>query len=233
MNNYYFKYEKVQSLIQDIKKELIKNEKTLKKAFNLDFKEWEFNVDFSKIIKLIDEFMKVKNYFPKLSKEEIIDGIGKVVCISNQNPYLILNFILSCIYTNNKAEIVLERKLLASNKAIIESIIKVIKDKNLDEDTISYLEVENKEEIIYKQDNYDLLYYFGNKEEYINFIKRINIDTKFENYGEIYVYIDDNSFKDICIDVDKFANINEIKIKYFNTNLSNDLIQINKKNNIC
>lgn len=231
MNNYYFKKQKTIELLEKIKNELIKNRKNIEKAFKLDFKEWEVEIDFEKIISIID-IVEQKEYLPKFTKEEIVDGIGKIVLISNQNPYLIFNFILSSIYTNNKVDVLLENKMLASNKCIIETIIKTIKDLKLDLDTVEYIELVSKDKFIAIQDNYDLLYYFGNKEEYINFIKRIHIDTRYENFGEIYVYMDNKDFKEKLLDIDKFAYLNEINVEYFNTNFENSIEEINKNNNI-
>lgn len=231
MNDFYFKEEKVLELLKQIQKNIIEKKKTLEKAFDLDYKEWEFKVETEKLIKIINQ-IKTQEYLPKFSKEKIIDGIGKIVLASNQNPYLIFNFILSSLYTNNKVDVVLENKLLASNKVIIELIKKSLKDLKYNQDIIGYIEADNKEVIIEKQNDYDLLYYFGNKEEYINFIKRIHIDSKFENFGEIYVYVDSNEFENTFKDIDKFAYINEINVKYYNTDFSQVISSINKNNNI-
>lgn len=231
MNNYYFKKEKTVELLNNIKKEMINNKKSLEKAFELDYKEWDIQIDFEKLMVIIDN-IKENEYLPKFTKEEIIDGIGKIALISNQNPYLILNFVLSAIYTNNKVDVMLENKMLASNKTIIELIKKVIINLKLDIDTVGYKELQNKDGFVSIQNDYDLLYYFGNKEEYINFIKRIHIDTKFENFGEIYVYVDNNDFKEILIDIDKFAYLNNINVKYFNQGFEESVEQINKINNI-
>lgn len=225
MNNYYFNKEKTIIVLDNIKKEIQENKKYINDAIKLDFKEWEINVDFEKFFDIIN-VIKNKEYLPKFSKEKIIDGIGKIILISNQNPYLIFDFILSCIYTNNKVVVLLEEKMLATNKVIIEIIKKVIKKLKLDSDTVDY--IESLDEFFEKQDNYDLLYYFGNKEEYIKFIKRIHIDSIFENFGEMYVYIDSKEFKEEFFSIDKFAYLNDINVKYFNTNFNDSLLQINK-----
>ena len=231
MNDFYFKKEKVLEIFDIIKNELKSNKKTLEKAFKLDYKEWEYDVDFDKIISEIDLF-KEKEYLPIFSKKEVIDGFGKICLVCNQNPYLIFNFILSAIYTNNKVEIVLENKMLASNIALIESIKKAISKFKVDNDTISYVELINKDDIISKQDNYDLIYYFGNKEEYLSFIKRIHIDTKFENLGEINLYSDCKEYKKEIIEIDKWAYLNEFKVNFYNGDLSLAIKEINRLNSI-
>lgn len=231
MNNYLFKKEKVAEVLELIKKELNDNKKILVKAFDLDFKEWEYKLDFDKFIQIVDK-VKSKEYLPVFSKEKIVDGIGKIALLSNQNPYLIFEFIISSIYTNNKVTAVLENKLSASNICLIECIKKVFVKNKLDEDTVEYIQTVNKDKIIELQDDFDLLYYFGNKEEYISFVKRIHIDSKFENYGEIYVYVDSIEFKDELNKIDKFAYINEIKVNYYNEDLKSVKQRINNKNNI-
>ena len=208
MNNYYFKKDKVIELFNIIQKEIKLNKRNLENAFNLDFEEWETKIEFEKVLEIFDN-IKEKEYLPKFAKDQIVDGFGKVILICNQNPYLILNFILSCIYTNNKTTVILERKMLATNKAIIEIIRKYIIKLKLDLDTVEYIEVDNKDKVVEIQDNYDLLYYFGNKQEYINFTKRLHIDSKFENFGEIYVYMDSKDFKSEFINIDKYEIFNK------------------------
>ena len=232
MENYLFKEEKVKELLEKIKSELIKKEKTLEKAFTLDEKEWEYKVDLGKLIEYISE-IKSEMYLPKFTKEEIVDGLGKIVLAAkNQNPYLIFEFVLYSIYTNNNVTVVLENKLLASNKVLLETIKNVLKENKYDENIVSYKEVKSIFDIVDFQDEYDLLYYFGNKEEYLSFIKRIHIDSMFENYGEIDVYVDSNDFKEELLKIDKFAYINEIKINYYNSSLEEAKKVMNNKNNI-
>ena len=231
MNDYYFKKEKTIEFLNNIKEGFKENKKSLEKAFKLDFDEWENEISFEKLLSIIDE-IKEKEYLPKFTTKEIVDGFGKIILICNQNPYLILNFILSCIYTNNKVTVVLEEKMLATNKCMIEVIKKKIEKLKLDSDTVDYIETEEKDKVIRYQDNYDLLYYFGNKQDYLQFIKRIHIDSKFENFAEIYVYIDSKDFKNEFINIDKFAYLNDIKVKYFNLDLENSIKDINKFNNI-
>lgn len=231
MNNYLFKKEKVLELFEKIKNELVKNKINLQKGFDLDFKEWEFEVEFDKLITIIDSF-KDKEYLPLFTKNKIIDGIGLICLISNGNPYLNFEFVLSCLYTNNKVNVILTDKMLASNRLIIECIKKVLKNEKLNEDTVSYTEVISNDKVIGMQDEFDLLYYFGNKEEYINFSKRLHVDSKFENFGEIYVYVDTDEFKKELLEIDKFAYINEMKVNYYNEQLEMVTKLMNDKNNI-
>ena len=230
MNSFHFKKEEVDKILESIKKGLNSDKKNIEKAFELDYKEWEYEVDFNKIINEID-FVKEREYLPVFSKEEIVDGIGKICLICNQNPYLIFSFILCAIYTNNKVEVVLENKMLASNKAIIKSIEKVLNAIKLDRDTITYIELTNKDDIISYQDKYDLIYYFGNKDSYISFIKRINIDTKFENFGEVNLYTDSKEFKEAVVEIDKWAYLNEMKINIYNSDIDEAIEEINRLNN--
>ena len=231
MNNYMFKKEKVLNLFDKIKEEFIKGKKVLEKGFDLDLKEWDIKIEFEKVIQIIDN-MKNNEYLPVFSKEKIVDGVGRIGLVSNGNPYLILNFVLSCIYTNNKVDVILRDKMLASNKVLLECIIKVFKNEKLDLNTVTFTEVVSKDKVIGMQDGYDLLYYFGNKEEYINYSKRLHIDSKFENFGEMYVYIDSEEFKSYLLEIDKFAYINEIKVNYYTESLDKASKRINNKNNI-
>ena len=158
MNNYFFKQEKVIELLNKIQKDLKDKSKILKKAFELDYKEWEIRIESEKLIKILEN-IKSQEYLPKFSKQEIVGGIGKIALINSSNPYMIFNFILSCIYTNNRVTIILEEKMLASNKVLIELVKKSLEDLKYDSSIIEYKEVTNKEEFISYQNYFDLLYY--------------------------------------------------------------------------
>lgn len=231
MNNYYFKKDKVDKIVDLIKKELLENKNTIQKAFELDYKEWEYELSFNKFIDIIDS-MKNKEYLPKFSKEKIIDGVGRIALLCNQNPYLIFNFILSILYTNNKVEVMLENKMIATNIVIIELVKKVLNVQKIDDDTVTYLEVVNNEEIVFRQENYDMIYYFGNKASYLNFTKRLHVDSKFEEFGEINLYSDSNQFKEQIVEIDKWAYLNEIKVNIFNKDIDEAIDKINKLNSI-
>ena len=232
MNNYFYKKEKVIELLNEIQNKLNEKSKILEKAFEADYKKWEVKIEVKQLIEIIEN-IKLQEYLPKFSKKEIVDGFGKIALVNTSNPYMILNFILTCIYTNNKPCIILENKFLASNIAIIELVKKVFEDLEYDKGLIQYKEVLKKEEIIQVQDEFDLIYFAGNKEEYLNFIKRIHIDSKFENFGELYIYVDDKElFKNKLLEIDKLAYKNELKVYYYDTNLENSVALINRRNNI-
>ena len=137
MNNYFFKKEKVIELLNKIQKDLKDKSKILDKAFELDYKEWEIKVEKEKLIKIVEN-VKEQKYLPKFSKQEIVDGIGKIALVNSSNPYMIFNFILSSIYTNNMVTVILEEKMLASNIAIIELIRKSMEDLKYDSNIVSY-----------------------------------------------------------------------------------------------
>ena len=231
MNNYFFKKEKVLELLNQIQKDLTSKKQIIQKAFDLDYKKWEVKIELEQLIKIVEN-RKKQEYLPKFSKREIIDGLGNVALVNTCNPYIVFSFALSCICTNNKPSLLLEEKLIASNRIIIELIRKSLENLKYDSNIINFKEIINEEEIIQEQNNYDLIYYLGNKEEYLNFIKRIHVDSKFENFGEIYVYVDGDDFKEELLNIDKFAYKNEINVVYYKSNLEDSLKLMNKCNNI-
>ena len=231
MNNYYFKKEKVIELLEEIRKGLLSDKKILDKGFELDLKEWEYKVDFDIYLKILDKY-KNKDYLPYFSKEKMVDGFGKILLITDNNPYLIFDFIIASLFTNNKVTVALENKYASTNSLIIESIKKVIRNNKYDDDTVDYISINNKYDIVERQDLFDLVYYYGNKEEYISFTKRLHIDSKFDSFGEIYVYVDSKDFLGFTEEIDKYAYDNDIKINYYKGNLLDVKDSINKNNNI-
>ena len=228
MNSYYFKKEKVIDLISKIEERINNKKDSLEKAFAIDYKNWEIKLEFDTFFNILKS-IKESEYLPRFSKDNIVDGLGAILLISNCNPYIVFSFIINAIYTNNKTCIALENKMKATNIAIIELIKKVLEEQDYDTNIVTYIEIEQKEDIIKYQDNYDVIYYMGNKEEYISFIKRIHIETIFENFGEMCVYMDCSDFKDVFFSIDKFAYLNDIKVEYFNTSLDDAIKCINNK----
>lgn len=231
MNNYFFKKEKVLELLNQIQKDLNSKKQIIQKAFEIDYKKWEIKLEIDNFIKIIENIKK-QEYLPKFSKQEIVDGLGNVALVNTYNPYMVFSFILSCICTNNNPCIMLKEKFKVSSIAIIELIRKSFETLKYDPNIIKFKEIINEDEIVQQQDEFDLIYYLGNKQEYLHFIKRIHIDTKFENFGEIYVYVDCDDFKEELLNIDKFAYKNEINVVYFKSNLEDSLKLINKCNNI-
>lgn len=231
MNSYYFNKDKAKKLLESIRKNLTDNKNNISKAIELDYNEWEYKTDINLIYECINN-IESKDYLPIFSKEQIIDGYGKVLLISNQNPYIIFSFILSAIYTNNKAEIILGNKMLATNKSIIEIVRKSLREENYEEDIIKEAEVKSFEDIVSKQDNYDLIYYLGNKSTYLNIIKRLHVDSKFEEFGEINICVDSEDYRSQIIKIDKWAYSNDIKVNLFRLDSENNVNEINNLNSI-
>lgn len=231
MNSYYFKKEKVIDLINKIEAGIKNKKEALEKAFLIDYKNWEIKLELDMFFKILAS-VKASEYLPKFSKENIVDGIGNILFVGNNSPYLVFSFIINSIYTNNKVCVALENKMKASNIAIIELIKKVLEENKYDSSCLSYIEIEQKENILKYQDDFELIYYMGNKEDYINFAKRIHVQSIFENFGEMYVYIDSQEFKEMFLEIDKFAYLNDIKVEYYNTDFENAIESINKNNNV-
>lgn len=231
MNSYYFKKEKVIDLINKIEAGIKNKKEALEKAFLIDYKNWEIKLELDMFFKILAS-VKASEYLPKFSKENIVDGIGNILFVGNNSPYLVFSFIINSIYTNNKVCVALENKMKASNIAIIELIKKVLEENKYDSSCLSYIEIEQKENILKYQDDFELIYYMGNKEDYINFAKRIHVQSIFENFGEMYVYIDSKEFKEMFLEIDKFAYLNDIKVEYYNTDFENTIESINKNNNV-
>ena len=92
MNSFCFKKEKVIEIFDKIKNDLKQKNEILKEAFDLDKKEWEYCPKIEELISII-EYVKKQEYLPVFSKEKIVDGFGKIALVTNQNPYIIFNFI--------------------------------------------------------------------------------------------------------------------------------------------
>ena len=212
----------IKDILEKIKNELLKKQKEVLKIIDLEKKEWDYTIEFDKFLSIIEEYREKEIILKNQSHKncEIIDGIGKISMINQTNPYNILSMILIAIRTNNHLTIYLSDKLLGINSILIEIIKKII--KNLD-----YVNINRYEDFYKNQSLYDLVIYFGNKFEYLEFSKGLKIHSVFENADEIYVYMDDKSFKDEFLEMDKFAYYHNINIYYYTNDFEQSLKDIN------
>ncbi len=209
-------------IIKKIKNEFLNNKESIESIIILEKKNWDYNIEFDKLVEIFDKYenkeLVLNSDFKNTS--EIISGIGKLAIVNQSNPYSILSMILITIRTNNEVVFFLPNKLLGINSVLIEIASKI-------SSKIRLINSNSNEDFYREQEKFDCVIYFGNKYEYIEFSKRLKIKSIFENSGEIYVYIDDRSFKNEFLNLDKFAYYNDINVRYYSDNFEKSVKSMN------
>ncbi|MBR3133161.1 MAG: hypothetical protein IKG42_03715 [Clostridia bacterium] len=210
------------NIIDKIKNEFLNNKDKILEIIDLEKKNWDYDIDFDKLLGIFDKYENKESVINNDFKntKEFVSGIGRVAFINQTNPYSILSMILISIRTDNDVVFFLKDKLLAINTILVEIARKV-------SDRISHINSNTYEDFYSTQEKYDCVVYFGNKFEYLDFSRRVTIKSIFENSNEIYVFIDDRSFKDEFMAMDKFAYYNDINIRYYSEDFENSIKKIN------
>lgn len=220
----------IKKIFQQIKKEFIGNKTVILKTIALEMQEWDYEIQLEKLLEVIDKYEEKEEIFKKevesvvCEEYETLHEIGNVAVIHQNNPYVILALALIGIRTHNTLTFYLTDKLLAINAVLIQIIQKALKR----EDIINYQQVVKEEAFYKEQEQFDCLIYFGNQYEYFTFSKRLCIPSIFENFGEVYVFIDNTSFKDEFLQMDRFAYDYHICVKYYKGNLEEAIQNINR-----
>lgn len=198
----------IKNTINQILKEFKNNKELLEKSIDLDYNECGLKIEYSKLISIIEDYLN-KDIICKFNKSELIDGIGSLAVINNENPYFTLSSCLAALRTNNKITFYQKDNMYALNKFIIDTFQKFT-PVNFCSRTkiISYID------FIKDSLNYDSLLFIGKYDEYIYLAKKLNIPIIFESFADINVYVDDISFKSNLIDIDKMAYSNCIQVNY-------------------
>lgn len=198
----------IKNSINQILKEFKTNKELLEKYIDLDYNECGLKIEYSKMISIIETYFE-KEIICKFNKFELINGIGALAVINNENPYYTLSTCLAALRTNNTVAFYQKDNMYSLNKFIIDTFSKISYPEHF-----SRIKVVSYIDFIKDSINYDSLLFIGKYDEYIYLSKKLNIPIIFEPYGDINVYVDDISFKSNLIDIDKMAYSNCIQINY-------------------
>ena len=227
---YNFKVAKIEKILEKFSILIEKNKASFDNAIKKDSKTNSQKIEFDKIINIINTYKKDMPMLPFFTPKTIKDGFGNIAVMYNGDPYVTLKMLISSLRTHNNV-VFFTNNFKTLNDLLIESINIVTKELNYTE-RISALQTNfSKNNIIKKQNCFNLLVYIGSKRDFQAVNKQLNIPSVFRGYGFIDIFIEDKSFKNTLLDIDDFAYENNIKVNYFHdTDISQTIDYINKYN---
>jgi gamma-glutamyl phosphate reductase len=121
------------------------------------------------------------------------------------------------------------KKYYAINTKIVETLNMIAEKKNY-ANKIALVEYDVIDGAIAQNQNFfDLMIYIGDKRIYQPLKKKISIPSIYSGYGNVDVFIESKDFKDLLLDMNKYAGENNININYYdNTSMEETLSFINK-----
>ncbi len=224
-SEYRFKTDIVKNILSEFKNEFKKS--NFEKAVLLDKKKHPVYTTYEKMCDIIDVQIKNSKFSVKFTPENIVDGYGNIAVAYNGNPYITLKLALMALKTHNNI-IFFSQKYYAVNSIIIQTLNNVCKKLKYTEE-IGLIEYGETDKIVQNQSLFDLMLYIGDKREYQKIKRKISLPIVFYGYNYVDVFIESKEFKEILLEIDKFANQNDITINYFdNTSHEETFKFINK-----
>lgn len=215
------------NLISKIQNAFLEQKQGLYEDIGKDYRENGIEVKYTL---LEEELIRLKNI--DISDKE---GNKTLLAIYNGSPYIMLEIVIkSLIYGNNIILIPEGEKSYTSNK-IVSIIQEILRKEEKPLILKKYLQADFGK--ILKEDNLiNRIIYFGDKRKYRQLKLNTNIETKYNGYGSINIYVDDeDEFEDALCEIEEYANLNNLYIYKFRENINEAIKQINKdgKNDIC
>ena len=227
---YNFKASKIEKILEKFSILIEKNKISFDNAIKKDSKSNNQKIEFDRIINIVKNYKKDMPILPSFSAKTIKDGFGNIAVMYNGDPYVTLKMLISSLRTHNNV-IFFTNNFKTLNDLLIESINIVTRELNYTERIAVLQNNFSKNDIIKKQNAFNLLVYIGSKRDFQAVNKQLNIPSVFRGYGFIDVFIEDKSFKETLLDIDDFAYENNIKVNYFhNTDIDQTIDYINKYN---
>ena len=226
-SEYTFKSNTVKSILEDFKKQ-ISMQDAFNKAVEIDKKRQPVYIKHEKIMSIIDEFINMEKFSLKFTPNNIIDGYGNIAVSYNGDPYLTLRLLLMALRTHNNI-VFFSKNFYAINTKMVETMNMIAQKKEYAKKVaIVEYDVINGA-IAQNQHFFNLLIYIGDKREYQTLKKKIAIPTIFNGYGNVDVFIENKEFKDVLLDINRFANENNITVNFYDNTLLEDTLEfINK-----
>ena len=226
-SKYTLKANIVKDILLEYKKQMNKEE-TFNQAIEIDKKHHPVHITHQKVLEVIDEFIELDKLNVKYTPNTIVDGFGNLAVSYNGDPYITLRLLLMAFRTHNNI-VFFSKKYYAINTKIVETLNMVAKKKGYAE-KISMVEFDVIDGVIANlQTFFNKMIFVGDKRDYVQMKKKFVIPTIYAGLGNIDVFIENKSFKDLLLDINEYARENNIKINYYDdTQVEDTLVFINR-----
>ena len=229
-STYNFKAQTIQKIIDNFCTFIEKSPENFEKAIKEDLKTNKIETNIEKLTTIAKTYKRDCPILPSFTSTIIKDGFGNLCVMYDGNPYVTLKLLISSLRTHNNI-IFFTKNYFETNTLLVESFNMISKDCKYASQFASIQNKFSNNEIVKKQNLFDLVIYVGDKRAYQSVQKQLRIPSIFNGYKVIDVYIEDKSFKEVLLQIDKHAYSNAIQINYFDkTNLEDTINYINKYN---
>ena len=212
-------------IISQVKKSFIEKKQDLYEAIARDYKENNIKIEYN----LLEEI--IKNVV-----EEMVSINNKnktVLAIYNGNTYLMLEIILRSLKCKNNTILITEGEKLYTNKKILDIIQNILTTENI---ILKHYAQVDLSKTLADNTLIDRIIYFGDVRNYRKLKENTKIETKYNGYGSISIYVEDeDEFEDELEEIEEYATISDLYICKYDEKIEDAIKKINKEgqNDIC
>lgn len=229
-STYTFKASIINKIIEKFCIFIEKSPENFQKAIEKDLEKNRIKTDFEQLKSIANTYKRDFPLLPSFTSTEIKDGFGNLCVMYDGNPTITLKLLISSLRTHNNV-VFFTKNYFEINTLLIEIFNMISNDCKYTPKFASLQTNFSNNEIIKKQNLFDLVIYIGDKRAYQSVQNKLRIPSIFNGYKIVDVYIEDKSFKEVLLNLDKHAYANSIQVNYFDKTDINDTINyINKYN---
>lgn len=229
-STYNFKASTIEKIIDKFCIFIDKSPESFEKAIEKDLQKNRVKTDLERLKNIANTYKRDFPLLPSFSSTLIKDGFGNLCVMYDGSPYVTLKLLISALRTHNNI-IFFTKNYLEINNLLVEVFNMISNDCKYTNKFASIQSTFSNNEIVKKQNLFDLVIYVGDKRAYQSVQKQLRIPSIFNGYKVVDVYIEDKSFKEVLLQLDKHAYTNSIQVNYFDkTDLNDTINYINKYN---
>ena len=229
-STYTFKASIINKIIEKFCIFIEKSPENFEKAIEKDLEKNRIKTDLEALKNIAKTYKREFPLLPSFTSTEIKDGFGNLCVMYDGNPSITLKLLISSLRTHNNI-VFFTKNYLEINMLLIEVFNMLSNECNYTSKFASLQTKFSNNEIIKKQNLFDMVIYVGDKRAYQSVQSKLRIPSIFNGYKIVDVYIEDKSFKEVLLNLDKHAYANAIQVNYFDkTNIEDTINYINKYN---
>jgi len=229
-STYAFKASTIEEIIEKFCVFIEKSPENFNHAIEKDAETNKIKTDIEKLKNIAQTYKKEFPLLPSFSPTLIKDGFGNLCVMYDGSPYITLKLLISALRTHNNI-VFFAKNYLEINNLLIEIFNMISNDCKYTNKFASLQSTFSNNEVVRKQNLFDLVIYVGDKRAYKTVQKQLRIPSIFNGYNVIDIYIEDKTFKEVLLQIDKHAYANAIQVNYFDRTALEDTIDyINKYN---
>lgn len=202
----YVSTEIINSIIEALKKEILRNKETFLELQEIDSKHSAQVVNISTMLNILEAYKNKKTI--EISEKEII------LATYYGNPYITINLLMHSLYMKKAVIISIEDEMLGINKLLVNLFNSVLKNYKITE-MVKLCNMLPEEEIIENQLNIRDIICIGNYETYKK-LRRNNIENlRYMPFRNMVVFSEKDKYSELQYKLYQYATTNGIEIEVY------------------